>query len=215
MLAEELVLHCINRVFKNYKIEFKSLVRLTRNADVVLDSLFDESEDYREFMAKLMKKRNRFAPVRMEFSRELSLDLIHTLCKEFKVNEKNVFRNSTPLDLSFMIHLQGLLHGKRELFYKHRHPQMSTQFQNNESMMVQIMKQDKLLSYPYDSMEPFLILLKEAAENPEVLSIKMTLYRLATNSRIIESLIVAAENGKDVEVLVELKARFDEEETVS
>lgn len=216
MLAEELVLHCIGHVFKNYKIESKSLVRLTRNADVDADALFDESEDenYLEFMSKLMKKRNRLTPVRMEFSRELGTDLINTLCRELEVDEKNVFRNTTPLDLSFMFSLQGKLHDKHELFYQHRFPQMSTQFNQGESIKDQIMKQDKLLSYPYDSMEPFLTMLREAAEDPEVLSIKMTLYRLASNSRIIEALIIAAENGKNVEVLVELKARFDEENNI-
>lgn len=214
MLSEELVLHCINRVFRKYKIQSKSLVRLTRNADVDADALFDESEDYLEFMEKLIKRRNRLSPVRMELSRELGIDVINILCKELEVDEKNVFRNSTPLDLSYMFELKDLLHEKRELFYPYRFPQRSAQFSGNEPVMNQIMNEDKLLRYPYDSMEPFLDLLREASCNPEVISIKMTLYRLASNSRIVESLIRAAENGKNVEVLVELKARFDEENNI-
>ncbi|MDO4491516.1 MAG: polyphosphate kinase 1 [Lachnospiraceae bacterium] len=214
VLSEELILHCIDHVFKNYEIESKSLVRLTRNADIDPDALFDESEDYREFMSELMKKRNKLTPVRMEFSRELGIDLISSLCKELKVDEKNVFRNSTPLDLSYLFQLKDCLHDQKDLFYKYRSPQKTTQFRRRESLMEQVMQEDKLLSYPYDSMEPFLNLLFEAADNPEVLSIKMTLYRLAPNSRIVEALIAAAENGKDVEVLVELKARFDEENNI-
>ena len=215
MLAEELILHCISRLFKNYRIESKSLVRLTRNADIDPDALFDETEDYREFMSELMKKRNRLTPVRMELSRELGLDLVHTLCQELHVDEKHVFRNSSPLTLSFLFQLKDCLHEERDLFYPHRFPQKSTQFRYKESILNQVLQKDRLLSYPYDSMEPVLRLLQEAAESPDVLSIKMTLYRLAPGSRIVDALITAAENGKTVEVLVELKARFDEENNIA
>lgn len=214
MLAEELILHCIDRVFRNYTVVAKSLIRLTRNADIDADALYDEDWDYREFMAKLIKQRRRLTPVRMEMSRELGTELVERLCRELDVDRNAVFRSSIPLDLSFLYQFQDLLRGREWLFYPRRVPQKATQFHGDRPILEQVREGDKLLAYPYDSMQPFIRMLREAASDDEVISIRMTLYRMAKHSQVVESLIEAAENGKDVQVLVELKARFDEENNI-
>lgn len=215
MLAEELILHCINRVFKNYIIESKSLVRITRNGDMDTDALYDEDLDYREFMAEIMKRRKHLTPVRMEMSREMGMDLVARLCDEMEVSRNAVFRCSTPLDFTFLSQFQDCLHGHTEMFYPHRSPQKPEQITYDRPILDQIQESDKLLCYPFDSMQPFLRMLHEAANDPTVLSIKMTLYRVAKQSQVVESLVEAAENGKDVQVLLELKARFDEENNIA
>lgn len=214
MLSEELILHFIPKVFKGYHVKAKSLLRITRNGDIDADALYDEDIDYREFMVELIKKRKRLAPVRLELSRELDGDIVGILCDYLEVGTEYVFRNNTPLDLSFVYQIQDILRMKQELFYKKYIPQKSQQFNMNESILEQICRKDKLLSYPYESMKPFLRMLHEAANDEDVISIKMTLYRVARQSKIVEALIEAAENGKDVLVLVELKARFDEENNI-
>ena len=130
------------------------------------------------------------------------------------MNKKSVFRNSTPLDLSFLFQIQDILRQKTELFYKKRVPQRFTAFDDNKPILPQIKKKDRLLSYPFDSIKPFINMLREAADDKNVVSIKMTLYRVAKHSEVVEALCEAAENGKDVLVLVELKARFDEENNI-
>lgn len=215
MLAEELILHCINRVFKNYTVESKSLVRITRNGDMDTDALYDEDLDYREFMADVLKRRKRQTPVRMEMSREMGMDLVARLCDEMEVSRNAVFRSSTPLDFSFFSQFQDSLHGHAEMFYPHRSPQKPDQITYDRPILDQIQEEDKLLCYPFDSMQPFLRMLHEAANDPKVLSIKMTLYRVAKQSQVVDSLVEAAENGKDVQVLLELKARFDEENNIA
>ncbi|MDY3251254.1 MAG: polyphosphate kinase 1 [Candidatus Choladocola sp.] len=214
MLSEELILHFIPKVFKGYYVKAKSLIRVTRNADIDADALYDEDLDYREFMVDLIKKRKRLAPVRLEFSRELDGDIVDTLCDYLDVNPDYVFRDHTPLDLSFLFQIQDILRQHTELFYEKRVPQRSCQFKNGVSILQQIREKDKLLSYPFDSIRPFLDMLQEAATDESVVSIKMTLYRVAKQSKVVESLIEAAENGKEVLVLVELKARFDEENNI-
>lgn len=214
MLSEELILHFIPKVFKGYEVKAKSLLRVTRNADIDADALYDEDLDYRDFMADIIKKRKRLAPVRLELSRELDGDILETLCEYLDVRKKYVFRNDTPLDLSFVFQLQDILRQKTELFYEKRVPQMSVQFRSGDSVLAQIREKDKLLSYPYDSIKPFLEMLREAANDDSVVGIKMTLYRVAKQSKVVEALIEAAENGKEVFVLVELKARFDEENNI-
>ena len=183
MLAEELILHFAPTVFKGYKIKSKSLLRITRNADIDADALYDEDLDYREFMEGLIKQRKKLAPIRLELSRDI-------------------------------FQIQDLLRKHTELYFPKRTPQRSDQFQDGKSIIEQIREEDKLLSYPYESIRPFLHLLTEAAEDPDVISIKMTLYRVAKQSKVVEALIEAAENGKEVVVLVELRARFDEENNI-
>ena len=214
MLAEELILHFAPVVFKGYKIKSKSLMRITRNADIDADALYDEDLDYREFMAGLIKQRKKLAPIRLELSRDMDKKGIAVLCEYLELDENHVFMSSTPLDLSFVFQIQDLLRKNPELYFPKRTPQKSDQFQDGKSIIAQIKEEDKLLSYPYESIRPFLHLLTEAAEDPDVISIKMTLYRVAKQSKVVEALIEAAENGKEVVVLVELRARFDEENNI-
>ena len=214
MLSEELILHFVSKIFKGYHIKAKSLLRITRNADIDADALYDEDLDYREFMVELIKARKKLAPIRLELSREMDGDVVETLCDYLDVNKNFVFRGDTPLDLSFVFQIQDGLRKKTELFYEKRIPQKSPQFNTTEPILDQIAKKDRFLSYPYESIKPFLTMLHEAANDKDVVSIKMTLYRVAKQSKVVEALIEAAENGKEVFVLVELKARFDEENNI-
>ncbi|MDY2725912.1 MAG: polyphosphate kinase 1 [Anaerostipes faecalis] len=214
ILSEEMILHYVPRVFKGYHVKSKALIRVTRNADIDADSMYDEDLDYRDFMVELIKKRKKLAPVRLELSKEMDGEIINTLCEYLDLETDYVFQNRTPLDLSFIFVIQDILRKESELFYEKRVPQKSVQFNDDEPIMDQIAKKDKLLSYPYESMKPFLKLLQEAANDKDVVSIKMTLYRVAKQSKIVETLIEAAENGKEVTILVELKARFDEENNI-
>ena len=214
MLAEELILHFIPKVFEGYAVKAKSLIRVTRNADIDADALYDDDLDYREFMVQLIQRRKRLAPVRLELSRELDGIIIDTLCRYMDVPREYVFQSATPLDLSFLFGIQDFLRQRSELFYQKRIPQKSPSFVSGRPILAQIREKDKLLSYPYESMRPFLEMLTEAANDDSVVSIKMTLYRVAKQSKVVEALCEAAENGKDVLVLVELKARFDEENNI-
>ena len=214
MLSEELILHFVSKIFKGYHIKAKSLLRITRNADIDADALYDEDLDYREFMVELIKARKKLAPIRLELSREMDGDVVETLCDYLDVNKNFVFRGDTPLDLSFVFQIQDGLRKKTEIFYEKRIPQKSPQFNTTEPILDQIAKKDRFLSYPYESIKPFLTMLHEAANDKDVVSIKMTLYRVAKQSKVVEALIEAAENGKEVFVLVELKARFDEENNI-
>lgn len=214
MLSEELILHYLPKVFQGWRVASKSLIRVTRNADIDADALYDEDLDYREFMEDIIRRRRRLTPVRLELSRELDDVIVEALCKYTQVDQKYVFRGNSPLDLSFLSEIQDSLRHHPELFYEKRFPQRSGQFRMDRPLLQQVRQGDKLLCYPYESMKPFLDLLREAAADPEVLSIRITLYRVARHSEIVESLIEAAENGKEVLVLVELKARFDEENNI-
>ena len=214
MLSEELILHYIPKVFKGYQIKEKSLLRVTRNADIDADALYDEDLDYREFMADLIKKRKKLAPVRIELSRKLSEGSVKLICEHLATKSQYVFRSQAPLDLSFVFQIEDALRKIPELFYERRTPRKSPAFTGDRPILDQIKEKDKLLSYPYESINPFLNMLHEAANDKDVVSIKMTLYRVAKQSKVVEALIEAAENGKEVLVLVELKARFDEENNI-
>ncbi len=214
MLSEELILHYIPKVFKGYQVKEKSLLRVTRNADIDADALYDEDLDYREFMADLIKKRKKLAPVRIELSRKLSEGSVKLICEHLATKSQYVFRSQAPLDLSFVFQIEDALRKIPELFYERRTPRKSPAFTGDRPILDQIKEKDKLLSYPYESINPFLNMLHEAANDKDVISIKMTLYRVAKQSKVVEALIEAAENGKEVLVLVELKARFDEENNI-
>lgn len=214
MLVEELILHYIPKVFERYNIKAKSLIRVTRNADIDADALYDEDLDYRDFMTELIKRRKKLAPVRLELTREMDGEIVDILCDYLELDSDHVFQVQSPLGLSFVFEIQDTLRKVPELFYEKRIPQRSAQFKEDESIFPQLKEKDKLLSYPYESMKPFLNFLREAANDKDVISIKMTLYRVAKHSKIVEYLIDAAENGKEVLVLVELKARFDEENNI-
>ena len=215
MLVEELILHYIPEVFDHYEVKSKSLIRIIRNADIDVDEAFDDEElDYRDCMKKLISTRKKLCPVKLEHSRVLDDTVIEHLRRDLGLFKDQVFHTETPLELSFLFQIQNALHEKKELFYEKRIPQNSPEFVDDKPVLDQICEKDKLLSYPYESMKPFIRLLKEAGNDARVVSIKMTLYRVARNSQIVEALIDAAENGKEVVVLVELRARFDEENNI-
>lgn len=214
LLVEELILHFLPKVFQKYKLSAKSLIRITRNADIDADSIFDEDLDYRDHMAEVVKLRRRLCPVRLELSRELDHKMTAKLCEHLLLKKEQVFVSQSPVDLSFVFQIQDQLRMKTELFFEKRIPQKSPAVDEKRPVIDQILEHDILLSYPYESIRPFIAMLNQAAEDPYVVSIKMTLYRLAKHSEVIGALIEAAENGKQVDVLVELKARFDEENNI-
>ena len=210
VLVEELILHFLPKVYKGYKVLEKSVIRVTRNADIDFNAVYDEDLDYRDKMAQIVKLRKKLAPVRLELSRDIHEDMIKQVCEYAEMEEPHVFLSQAPLDLSFLFQIEDILRKDANLVYQRRVPQPSPMLKSNEHIIPQILDHDVLLSYPYESIKPFLQMLQEAARDPEVISIRMTLYRLARNSKVVEALTEAAENGKQVDVLVELKARFDE-----
>ncbi|MGN9055585.1 polyphosphate kinase 1 [Bariatricus sp. HCP28S3_A7] len=216
MLSEELILHFLPKMFKKYEVKEKSLIRITRNADIDTETIYDEDLDYREAMEKLIKQRRRMNPVRMELSRELNKKMISSLCKELNVEKDHVFLSRVPLDMSFVFAIQSYLKNtaQEDLFYQRRTPRKTPELDDRSDLIPQILEKDVLLSYPFESIKPFISLLNEAAKDESVVSIKMTLYRLANKSQIVDALVEAAENGKEVVVLVELRARFDEESNI-
>lgn len=214
ILREELILHYMPTVFKGYKIKEKSVMKVTRNADIDVVKVYDEDLDYRDHMAKLIKQRKKLAPVLIELTRDIDDVMVNQLCDYLELGKENVIFSKSPLDFSYVFDIQDILRDRQELFFEKRVPKEPVCVDENRPMIPQILEKDMLLSYPYESIKPFLRLLHEAANDKNVLSIRMTLYRLAKNSKIVEALVEAAENGKQVEVLVELKARFDEENNI-
>ena len=214
ILSEELILHFLPLLYKGYKVTSKTLARITRNADIDADLIYDEDLNYRDHMAEVVKKRKKLAPVRLELSREIDEEIIQSLCKNLKLDPKRVFEYDSPLDHSFLFQIEDQLRSHTDLFFAPRHPQPSPALDERKPIIPQILEEDKLIHYPYESIRPFLQLLHEAACDPDVVSIKMTLYRLANHSKVVDALVEAAENGKQVDVLVELKARFDEENNI-
>lgn len=207
ILEEEVVLHFAHLMFKGSKVRDRALVRITRNADIMVNN---KGADFRDRMEELVVKRNKLAAVRMEISDEFSRDALDYICKKLKIKNVRVFNSHIPLDLSFLFRLQEL-DVSPELHYTPRTPRKSAALADNRSVFAQVKAKDILLSYPFESMTTsFIRLLEESAADPKVTSIKITLYRLARNSKVISALCTAAENGKDVLVMIELRARFDE-----
>jgi len=214
MLCEELILHFVSKLFVNYNIREKSIMRITRNADIEAVEVYDEDLDYRDMMEHLIKRRARLSPVRLELSRKINDSAKLEVAQYLSMDVSHIIKVDTPLDLSFVFSLQEYLREKQELFYEKRSSQLPVSLNYKESILNQVAKKDVLLHYPYESIRPFLKLLHEAAEDPTVVSIKMTLYRVAERSKVIDALVEAAENGKEVVVLVELRARFDESNNI-
>ena len=210
MLCEELILHFLNKLFDRYTILEKSVLRITRNADIDAEEVKDEDLDYRDMMKNLIRERTRLSPVRLELTRKIDPEAENEIAGYLGIDLNHIIFVETPLDLSFVFGLQDYLRDKTELFYEKRSPRNPVSLSTKESIIRQIEEKDRLLFYPYESMKPFLMLLHEAAEDESVVSIKMTLYRVADKSKVVEALAEAAENGKEVVVLVELRARFDE-----
>lgn len=217
---EELLLHHAGDIFANYDVRAKCVFRVTRNADInPEDEAFDmdENDDFRKKMRKALRQRTRLAPVRLELSERINGDFLEYLKKRLPVTDEQVFFTSAPLRLDYAFSLAGKLADpelRRALTYPEFKPCRNAQIRTGESMIRQISRSDKLLSFPFESMSPFLTLLKEASEDPDVISIKITIYRLARKAKLVEYLCAAAENGKDVTVFIELRARFDEQNNI-
>ena len=216
ILVEDIILHFVSKIFSKYKIKNKAFIRVTRSADIDEDDhSLEGHEDYREMMETLIKQRRKLNPMRLEMSQGLEDLEVLMLMNFLNLKKNQVFTSNAPLDLSFTSKLRDYLRFIHpEIFYKRLEAQNSPLVENRVPMIKQILKKDILLAYPFESMSPFLRLLDEASRDPNVASIKMTLYRVAKKSKIIKSLIEAAENGKEVVVLVELRARFDEENNI-
>lgn len=214
ILVEELILHYADKAFEGYKIEEKALMRVTRNADIDVDEGFDSELDFRQNMSELINKRKRLCPVRLQLSKQISDTVLNELLSRLELSEKQVFVEKTPLDMSYVFAVFDKVSDRKELFFPKQEPQPSAMIDPSRSMIEQIDEKDLFLHYPYESIKPFIRLLDEAAKDDSVTSVKMTLYRVAKNSKVIKALCNAAENGKDVLVLVELRARFDEENNI-
>lgn len=214
MSVDEVILHYFAEIFPGYKVVEKSLIRIIRNADIDEERVYDEELDYRAHMAEVIKMRKKLAPVKLELSRELSEAVVEELCGLLKLGRDWVFRMKSPISDDYVKPIREALADRPELNYKPRTPQKSPAL-SETAIIPQVLKKDVLLHYPYESITPFLNLLQQAAADKNVISIQMTLYRLAPHSKVIQALIDAAENGKEVDVLVELKARFDEENNIN
>ncbi len=210
ILSEEMILHFLPRIFGGEEVRERSLIRLTRNADIDGLEVYDEDLDYRDVMEQLIKRRNRLSPVRLEMTREMTDKIRSLLAKKLALDENQILQVRTPLDLRFVSQLQQALAGRADLFYPRRSPRQAADIDPRRPMIDQILERDRLLSYPFESMKSFVRLLTEAAEDDRVASIRITLYRLSDPSTVVDALVEAAENGKTVEVMIELRARFDE-----
>lgn len=212
-LLEDVIRAHAHLAFPGYDVHATALVRVTRNADLDPDSEYDDREDYREFMGKLMKARRHFAAVRLEVASDSDPDLVAALQEHLHVDDEATTRAGVPLDFAFFDAFRDRLRGNPMLFYPRHTPRRPLEFARG-SVLSQVGKGDRLLAYPYDSMHPFITFLQEAASDPKTVSIRITLYRVAAESQVVEALVAAAENGKEVEAIVELKARFDEENNI-
>ena len=207
ILEEEVVLRFAHLMFKSYKVLDRALIRVTRNADIMVSG---KGAEFRDRMEELVLQRNKLEPVRLEISDDFSREALDYICKKLKLGNVRVFTSRIPLDLSYLFLLQDLDESEA-LHFVHRTPRKPAALSDSKPVFSQIKAKDQLLSYPFESMNlSFIRLLQEAANDPKVTSIKITLYRLARNSKIIEALCTAAEQGKDVLVMIELRARFDE-----
>ena len=219
ILVEELIASFLPKIFAHYKVEGTVLIRLVRSADIHMDDASSEmsgllADEYRRSMEKMIRRRKRLRPVKLDYQGKLTDSVRDSLCRCLDLTKKHLFASQIPLDLSFAGALRDMLRDKAELFYPRRVPQNSPNVDPLVPMTEQIRNRDLMLCYPYESVRPLLRLLQEAGQDPEVVSIKMTLYRVAHNSKIVEALVDAAENGKEVVALVELRARFDEENNI-
>ncbi|MDR0196814.1 MAG: polyphosphate kinase 1 [Oscillospiraceae bacterium] len=216
-LIEHLIMRFADKVYANHEITDRNIFRITRNADIdAEEALYDHDLDFRGVMEELLKKRKKSAPVRIEF--DFGGKAVRTAVVEqlnLNLSENFIFAQSAPLDMSFIFRLEERIKPYSELFFPALNPQQSPYIRESEQITRQTERGDILLFYPYESIKPFIRLLEEAANDKDVFSIKITLYRVASDSKIINALISAAENGKRVLALVELRARFDEENNIN
>lgn len=217
MLTEQIILHFAQKVFSKSRVLFKTIIRVTRNADINLNEQdIEEDEDYRQYMKKILKKRSRLSAIRLEIWRDANPDTIQYLCKHLHIKPAQVFVSRTPLEMKHVFKVIGEAPSSKTtpLLYQPFEPQSTAQLNPDKPIIPQIFDHDVLLFYPYQDIGLFLDLLKQASEDPNVVSIKITIYRLADHSRIVDYLIRAAENGKEVLALMELRARFDESNNI-
>lgn len=206
ILEEEVILHFAHLLFKGYKVLDRTLIRVTRNADIMVSG---KGADFRDRMEELVAKRKKLAPVRLEISDDFNRSALDYICKKLKIKNERVFVSRIPLDMSYLFSLSE--YDIPEIKYERRDPQKAASLSDTRPVFSQVKSKDVLLSYPYESINSsFIRLLQESAVDPKVTSIKITLYRLARNSKVIDALCTAADNGKDVLVMIELRARFDE-----
>lgn len=214
---EKVIMEYLNLVFEQYEVTDKNYICVTRNADIAPDDeALEVNDDFRYLMKETLHKRRRMAVVRLEVAEKLSEEMEQYFCGKFAIEPNQIFRTKMPVKLAYMFAISGNLPEamKRSLVYPPFTPQNSPRVQEGSTMKQQIKKKDILLYYPYESMNPFLRLIKEASTDPNVLTIKITIYRLAKKARLVEYLCAAAENGKEVTVLIELRARFDEQNNI-
>ena len=217
ILLEDVILACLNSCFGSYVPDDRAVVRVTRNADIDPDGEgVEEDEDYRQHMKKILKKRLRLQPVALQVQGSLEPSTTKRIRKSLGLSTRSVLVYKTPLDLSFIYGIESHLpeQHRDELLFTPFKPQPSPMFDMSRPMREQVIEGDKLLFYPYESMNPLLDLMHQAAFDDSCISMKITLYRVAKQSRLCESLIDAAENGKEVTVLMELRARFDEQNNI-
>lgn len=217
ILLEDVILACLDSCFGSYKPLDRALIRVTRNADIDPDGEgVEEEEDYRQHMKRILKKRLRLQPVVLAVSGSLEKATLKTIRKALELSRRSVFTCDIPLDLGYVFGIEGKIpeHLRNELLFTPFKPQPNPTIDMARSIREQVLQHDKLLFYPYEAMNPFLDLVHEAAYDPECISLRITLYRVAKQSRLCESLIDAAENGKEVTVLMELRARFDEQNNI-
>ena len=214
---EKILMEYLEIIFDKYEVSDKNYICVTRNGDVSPDDeALDINEDFRNLMKKTLSKRRKMAVVRLETANPLTENMERYFCDRFCITPKQIFRTKMPMKLSYIFSVAEKVpeHMRRTLVYEPFVPQKSAMVDEETSMIRQIRKKDILLSYPYESMEPFLKLLKEASTDPSVVTIKITIYRLSKKARLVEYLCAAAENGKEVTVLIELRARFDEQNNI-
>lgn len=217
ILLEGVILACLDSCFGSYKPLDRALIRVTRNADIDPDAEgVEEEEDYRQHMKRILKKRLRLQPVVLAVSGSLEKATLKTIRKALELSRRSVFTCDIPLNLGYVFGIEGKIpeHLRNELLFTPFRPQPNPNIDMTRSIREQVLQHDKLLFYPYEAMNPFLDLVHEAAYDPECISLRITLYRVAKQSRLCESLIDAAENGKEVTVLMELRARFDEQNNI-
>ena len=216
ILIEKIIFEYAHKFFPNHKVEFKTILSVTRNANISLfNSQIEEEEDYIVYMKRILEKRTNLTPIRLEFYKYSDLQLIKYLCNQLNIQLNQVNISNTPLDMSYVFELYDHVKEVNQLIFDKLSfnpffPKIPNSLKE-EDIIPQIKTRDFLIYYPYESIEPFLRLLKEAAIDKKVISVQITIYRLSMCSDIIKYLIEACENGKDVTVLIELRARFDED----
>ena len=213
---EKVIMEYLNVVFDKYEVSNKNYICVTRNADVSPDDeALEINDDFRLLMQETLHKRRRMAVVRMETAEPLDKELEKYFCDKFKITPAQIYRTKMPMKLDYIFSIMDKVPAslKRSLVDEPFTPQPS-RYLTDGKVIPQVKKKDILLSYPYESMDPFLRMIKEAAYDPTVLTIRITIYRLAKKARLVEYLCAAAENGKEVTVLIELRARFDEQNNI-